>query len=102
MESLNYSMELITKGDSEYYLLGPLLFLIYINDLPKGIKTNIKLFADDATLYIDFDNADDATTALNDDLIYIKEWADQWLVKFSSTKTKSMNISLKKTLMLNH
>ena len=87
---------LIKAGVPQGSVLGPLLFLIYINDLPNGIKSNIKLFADDATIYIDFDNPDQAAESLNGDLLYLKTWADQWLVKFSPAKTKSMTLAFKK------
>ena len=86
---------LIQAGVPQGSVLGPLLFLMYINDLPLGIQSNIKLFADDATVYIDFDDPNQAAEILNKDLMYVQSWADQWLVKFSPTKTKSMTLSFK-------
>ena len=56
----------------------------------------MKLFADDTSLYIEFDNANSASEALNEDLINIQQWADQWLVKFSPSKTKLMTCTYKK------
>ena len=76
----------IKAGVPQGSVLGPLLFLIYINDLPDGIKSNIKLFADDATIYIDFENKTEAENKLNEDMKCIKVWADKWLVNFSPTK----------------
>lgn len=86
----------IKAGVPQGSVLGPLLFLVYINDLPSGIRSNIKLFADDATIYLEFKDANQAAEVLNEDLSYIQAWADQWLVKFSPTKTKSMTISFKR------
>ena len=49
----------------------------------------MKLFADDTSLYVEFDNANSASDALNDDLVKIQQWAaDQWLVKFITSKAK--------------
>ena len=74
---------------------GPLLFLTYINDLPARVKSNMKLYADDATVYINYTDANIAHDVISKDLKYIESWADQWLVKFSATKTKAMNVSFK-------
>ena len=83
-------------------VLGPLLFLAYINDLPSEIRSNMKLFADDATLYFDFDNDNNAEEILNSDLDHIQSWADKWLMKFSPTKTKLMGLSLRRGNFINN
>ena len=46
-------------------------------------RSNVKLFADDTTLYIEIDNENHTSEILNDDLENIPQWADQWLIKFS-------------------
>ena len=103
--SERYQCVIIRGQKSEYGLikaavpqgsvLGPLLFLIYINDLIALIRSNIKLFADDTSLYIEIDEPNAAVEQLNNDLITVQEWANQWLVKFSPTKTKLMTCSYK-------
>ena len=56
-------------------VLGPLLFLIYITDLPQGLQADLKFFADDKTLFSVTDNTDESAYKLNNDLIRIQDWA---------------------------
>ena len=76
-------------------ILGPLLFLLFINDIVTDIGSNIRLFADDTSLSIIVENPDMAAELLNMDLEKIMEWAKRWLVTFYPTKTESLLISRK-------
>ena len=89
------SWENIQAGVPQGSVLGPLLFLVYINDISRVVNSNIRMFADDTALFITVDDPVEAATVLNTDLQSISQWADQWLVTFSPPKTESMLISLK-------
>ena len=91
----------ICAGVPQGSILEPLLFLLFINDIVLDIGSNIRLFADDTSLYIIVDNPITAANCLNIDLERISKWAATWLVAFNPTKTESPLIS-RKLNKLNH
>ena len=82
-------------GGSPGSILGPLLFLLFINDIVTDIKASIKLFADDTSLYVTVDTPQNAADIINRDLEKIHQWSVSWLVKFNPQKTETMVISRK-------
>ena len=72
---------------------GPLLFLLFINDIVKDIHSSIRLFADDTSLYIIVDNPQIAALIINSDLGKIS--TINWLVDFHPRKTVSFLVSKK-------
>ena len=77
--------------------MGPLSFLVYINDIVTDIGSNIRLFADDTSLYIVVDNPLVAAETLNADLEKISRWAATctWLVTFNPNKSVALLLSRK-------
>ena len=69
---------LIEVGVPQGSALGPLLFLIYINDLENGIVANVNFFADDTFLFSIVTNPTLSAFELNSDLKVIENWAYQW------------------------
>ena len=81
-------MESINAGVPQGSILGPLLFLIYINDLTDGLSSNAKLFADDTSLFSVIHDFQTSSNNLNKDLERISKWASQWKMNFNSDTTK--------------
>ena len=82
-----------SAGVPQGSVLGPVLFLIYINDIVSEIESVMKLFADDTSMYLCLDNQNIRAEILNSDLDKISEWALKWKVKFNEEKTELLNIS---------
>ena len=78
----------IKNGVPQGSLPGPLLFLIYINDLSENLASNPKLFADDTSLFSVVKNVNASNIDLNNDLKKIGEWAFQWKISFNPDPTK--------------
>ena len=85
-----FKLDYILAGVPQGSILGPLLFLLYINDIVNDIGTNIRLFADDTSLFIVVDNPMTVAVYPNSDLSVISQWAASWLVLFNPTKTDSL------------
>ena len=64
-------------------LLGPLFFLVYINDLTADLKCNVKLFADDTSLFTVAQEANEAAEHMNHDLQLVSQWAHGWRKSFN-------------------
>ena len=73
----------ILAGVPQGSILGPLFFLIYINDLPDGLKSNVKLFADDTSLFSVVKNKEESASDLTNDLDMISKWAYNWKMSFN-------------------
>ena len=82
------SWTVVNAGVTQGSILGPLLFLIYINDLADGLSPNAKLFADDTSLFSVIHNVDISTNELNKDLCQINKWAFQWKMSFNTDPSK--------------
>ena len=76
----------VNAGVHEGSILGLLLFLIYINDLPDGPSSNAKLFADDTSLFSVVHDINTSGIELNSDLKKINDWAFQWKMTFNPDK----------------
>ena len=76
-------------------MLGPILFLIYINDISKNIMSSTKLFAGDMKVYRLLRDTKEDVEELQKDLICPKSWSNDWQLKFNTDKCEAMRISKK-------
>ena len=77
--------------------LGPLLFLIYINDISSYVtSSSIRLFADDCFIYKNISSIIDSVS-LQSDLDSIQLWSDHWLLKFNPSKCNIISFTNKKS-----
>ena len=90
----------ITAGVPQGSILGPMIFLVYINDIIEEINTNIRLYADDSSLFLEYQDPDNAAALLSDDLRKVEKWASKWFVTFNPTKTESTTFSRKRTIVI--
>ena len=86
----------VDSGVPQGTVLGPLLFLLHINDLPQVVPSQVRLFVDDCLLYRGIRCREDQI-ALQRDLTTLSEWGDTWGMKFNAAKCNIMRISRSQT-----
>ena len=98
----------VTAGVVQDSVVAPLFFFIYINDLPLCLTTNVKLFANETSLFWFVNNASVSASRLNNDFVKIWDWAFNWKISFNPDPTKQAKeviffkkkIKIKKVLAL--
>lgn len=86
----------ISAGVPQGSVLGPLLFLIYINDICVDVQSQCFLYADDTSLFDITDDPSQSSHVLNNDLKVISQWCDKWSMKMNISKCESMTFSVKR------
>ena len=84
----------VTSGIPQGSVLGLLLFVIFINDLPEQVNSECYLFADDTKIFREIEGSDDHTI-LQNDINTMLDWADKWQLQFYPDKCVSMPINSK-------
>ena len=90
----------VMSGIPHGSVLRPLMFVIFINDLPEMTDSDIYLFADDTKIFNNMRSINDKET-LPGDLDKMSQWSDTWFLRFHPDKCKHMNIGRKKEIPYN-
>ena len=81
----------VTSGIPQGSILGPILFTIFINDLPDEITSVCKSFADDTKIYNDSKNHND----IQCDITTLQTWSETWKLYFNTAKCKVLHVGKK-------
>lgn len=89
----------VTSGVPQGSVLGPLLFLVYINQLPESIsKSQVRLFADDTAVFLTINSKYDCVS-LQKDLDTLQVWEKAWDMEFNPSKCQVLHITRNKTVI---
>ena len=83
----------VTSGVPQGSVLGPLLFLIYINDIPERISSSTYLFADDMKFLNTLSSFSDSEL-LSSDISSLMDWCDEWSLNLNMSKCVHITFSL--------
>ena len=91
----------VISGIPQGSVLGPLLSVLYINDLPDTVQSNVLLFADDTKIFNQVSSIDDALV-LQNDIDALNRWSDRWLLKFNTDKCHVLTMGKFERIMHTH
>ena len=84
----------VTSGIPQGSVLGPILFVVFINDLPDVVKSVVRIFADDTKLYGSV-ATEGGRSQIQEDINSLSDWSDKWLLKFNTSKCSVMHLGRK-------
>ena len=81
----------LLSGVPQDSVLGPLLFLIFVNDLPNWVRNSMWMFVDDTNMLRGIQVVGDSLS-IQEDLHQLIKWSDKWLLRFNPEKGKVMHV----------
>ena len=94
INGINSDQVPFSSGVPQGSVLGSILFLAYINDLPEQVKSRVRLFADDTTMYLAISLTTEGQV-LQTDLAYLEQWEKMWDIQFNPSKCQVLQITRK-------
>ena len=88
----------VLSGVLQGTVLGPLLFLCYIDDLPRSIKSKVRMYADDTLVYNVINSISDCIH-LQNNLLLLEKWANVWQMQFNPSKCEFLVVTNKKSTL---
>ena len=95
MDGKSSAQARVTSGVPQGSVLGPLLFLVFTNDLPDQVDSEVRLFADDCLLYRRVKSQADSA-ALQEDLDHLQRWEREWQMPFNTDKCEVLRVTNKR------
>ena len=80
----------VTSGVPQGSVLGPMLFIIFINDLPESVQSSIKVFADDTKIF--GTPSSTGTSSIQRDIEEVAKWSEKWQLPFNESKCKVLHL----------
>ena len=96
VDGIQSDLVTVDSGVPQGTVLGPILFLLHINDLPSVISSKVRLFADDCLVYREIKNRQDQI-ALQKDINLLENWGSKWGMRFNAANCNIMRMSRKQT-----
>ena len=91
----------VTSGIPQGSILGPFLFVVFINDLPDQLTNMVYMFADDTKVFARVSD-DEERKSLQDDLDNLVKWSATWKLNFNISKCKVMHLGNENKLFTYH
>ena len=86
----------VSSGVPQGSVFGPILFLVYINDLPEQVKSKVRLFAEDTAMYLALSSHIEGQV-LQNDLLSLEKWEKMWDMNFNPSKCQVLHVTRLKT-----
>ena len=94
INGINSDVVPVSSGVPQGSVLGPILFLAYINDLSEQVKSRVRLFADDTAMYLAISSTTEGQV-LQTDLASLEQWEKIWDMQFNPSKCQVLHITKK-------